>query len=80
MNSCDQWGACCKGHVIVEAYALDVLREPQVAAAEIGEWTREMSYQSLMAELEQDGKCLIIAGGQECRFFRGDNTQTLHCH
>jgi hypothetical protein len=52
---CDQCGACCKGHLIVEAYALDVLREPHLAAADIGDWTRDMAYQTLMAELDQDG-------------------------
>ena len=78
MKTCDQCGACCKGHLIVEAYDLDLLREPHLAAADIGEWTREMSYQTLMAELEQDGKCLIIAGGQECKFLRGDNSCAIY--
>lgn len=72
---CDQCGACCRGHLIVEAYDLDVLREPHLAAADIGEWTREMSYQTLMAELGQDGKCLIIAAGEhECKLLRRENT------
>ena len=76
---CDQCGACCKGHLIVEANALDVLREPHLAAADIGEWTREMSYQTLMAELDQDGKCLVIAGGgDECKFLRGSNTCAIY--
>ena len=75
---CDQCGACCKGPLLVEAYDLDLLREPQLATAEIGDWTREMAYRDLMAELEQEGKCLIIAGGQECKFLRGDNTCAIY--
>lgn len=31
---CDCCGACCQGHLIVEAYQLDVLREPRLAQAE----------------------------------------------
>ena len=76
--NCDQCGACCKGHLIVGAYDLDVLREPHLAAADIGEWTREMSYQTMMAELEQDGKCLVIAAGDQCKFLRGNNLCAIH--
>jgi len=75
---CDQCGACCKGHLIVEAYDLDVLREPHLAAADIGERTRGMTYETLMADLQQDGRCLIIAGGDECKFLRGDNTCAIY--
>ena len=75
---CDQCGACCKGRLLVEAYDLDLLREPHLATAEIGDWTREMAYRDLMSELEQEGKCLLIAGGQECKFLRGDNTCAIY--
>jgi Fe-S-cluster containining protein len=78
MKTCNQCGACCKGHLIVEAYDLDVLREPHLAVADISERTREMSYQTLMAELEQHGKCLVIAAGQECKFLRGNNTCAIY--
>ena len=27
---CDRCGACCAGHLIVEAYHVDVLREPRL--------------------------------------------------
>ena len=37
-----------------------------------------MSYQTLMAELEQHGKCLVIAAGQECKFLRGNNTCAIY--
>jgi Fe-S-cluster containining protein len=76
--SCDKCGACCR-QLIVEAYDLDVLREPHLAAADIGERTREMVYQDLMAELEQDGACLVIAGGGEsCKFLRESGTCAIY--
>jgi len=79
MLECDQCGACCKGHLIVEAYDLDVLREQHLAAAYITERTRALSYDALMADLEQDGRCLVIAGGEsECKFQRGDNTCAIY--
>ncbi len=70
---CDHCGACCKGHLIVEAYELDVLREPRLATADISGRTRDMAEEVLMAELEQEGKCLIIAGGQQCTFLDVNN-------
>ena len=76
--TCDQCGACCNGHLIVEAYDLDVLREPHLAAADIGERTRGMTYETLMADLEQEGRCLVIAAGEECKFLRGDNTCAIY--
>ena len=76
--SCDQCGACCKGHLIVEAYELDVLREQHLATADIGEWTRDMTYETLIAALEQEGRCLVIVGGDECKFLRGDNTCAIY--
>jgi len=66
---CDSCGACCKGHLLVEVSDLDVLREPHLATADIGDWTKEMCYQTLMAELEE-GKVLVIAGGEPCKFLR----------
>ena len=76
--SCDKCGACCKGHLIVEAYDLDVLREPHLAAAEISECTRELAYADLMADLEQEGRCLVIAAGEQCKFIRGDDTCAIY--
>lgn len=70
---CDQCGACCK-QLLVEVYDLDVLREPRLATADIGSWTRDMLYAELMAELEQEGKCLLIAGpGKPCQFLDDEN-------
>lgn len=78
MKSCDKCGACCKGHLIVEVYDVDVQREPHLAAADICERTRGATYETLMANLQQDGRCLVIAGGQECKFLRGNNTCAVY--
>ena len=78
MYECEKCGACCKGHLIVEAYHLDILREPHLAAADVSERTREMTYETLMADLEQDGSCLVIAAGEECKFVRGNNTCAIY--
>lgn len=70
---CDRCGACCSGNLLVEAYDLDVWREPRLVEANIGQWTRGMTMQTLMEELEQEGKCLLIAGGEHrCAFLRED--------
>jgi Fe-S-cluster containining protein len=38
-----------------------------------------MARQTLMEELEQEGKCLILAGGAySCPFLRGDNTCDIY--
>jgi Fe-S-cluster containining protein len=76
---CDQCGACCRGPLLVEVYDLDVRREPQLATADIGTWTRDMTVQTRMAELEDEGNCLIIAGGSHaCRFLADDNKCTIY--
>ena len=76
---CQRCASCCKGHLIVEVYDLDVLREQHLATADISERTRGMSYEALMADLEQYGKCLVIAGGQdECKFLRRDNACAIY--
>lgn len=70
---CDCCGACCKGPLIVEAYALDVVREPKLATADIGTWYQGMTADEVMAELEQPGKCLLIAGSRPCQFLGADD-------
>lgn len=78
-SQCDQCGACCKGHLLVEVFDLDVLREQHLAAADISKRTRGMTHQALMAELEQGGKWLVIAGGEdECKFLRGNNKCAIY--
>ena len=75
---CDQCGACCKT-LFVEVYDIDVMRESKLIAADIGETTRGMLESTLMAELEQDGKCLLIAApGIPCEFLNGLNRCNIY--
>ena len=70
---CDQCGACCK-ELLVEVYDIDVLREPKLIAAEISQWTRGLTEKQLMDDLEQEGKCLLIAApGKPCMFLNDEN-------
>ncbi len=57
--------------MIVEAYELDVLREPRLATADLSAST--IPLRELTADLEQDGNCIVIAGSQPCKFLRADN-------
>jgi Fe-S-cluster containining protein len=78
VKECDKCGACCR-QLIVEVYDLDVMREQHLATADISGATRGDTYQALMADLEQEGHCLVIAGGGEaCEFLRGDNTCAIY--
>jgi Fe-S-cluster containining protein len=63
---CDCCGACCQGHLIVEAYDIDLIREPQLASADLSR--TDWSAARVMADLQQDGRCLVIAGGRACPF------------
>ena len=71
---CDHCGACCQGHLIVEVCDLDVLREPHLATA-AKPLRDNQTYETLMADLEQEGKCLVIAGGHSCKFL----TESFKC-
>lgn len=71
---CDQCGACCQGHLIVEVYDIDVMREPSLATAAIGRPTWQ-TYEQLMSDLEQEGRCVVIAGSRPCKFL----TESFKC-
>lgn len=60
---CDSCGACCQGHLIVEVYDIGILREPHLATATIGRPAGQ-TYHELMADLEQESNCIVIAGGR----------------
>lgn len=70
---CDRCGACCRGTLIVEADELDVLREPLLLTAAAGPWCASKSPDEIRAHLEQEFACLVIAGGQPCKFLGADN-------
>ncbi len=74
---CDQCGACCQGHLIVEADGLDVLREPRLIEAD--PYYAGMSVDEALAKLEEPGRALIIACGLDrpCPFL-SDSRCTIY--
>lgn len=75
-HECDQCGACCKGHLIVEAYELDVLREPRFASAD--SHYAERSIEQALHELQDEFKCVIVAGRQACTFLDRTNQCSIY--
>ncbi len=77
---CDQCGSCCNGHLLVEAYELDALREPRLLSAEVRVSMQELLAQDLMCELENEGRCLVISGGPDkpCKFLDSDNRCAIY--
>lgn len=77
---CDRCGACCQGHLIVEAYDLDMLREPRLATADVGHLTDGITTQEVLAAMEEPGRCLILACGTDhpCKFLGQDNLCQIH--
>ena len=63
---CDQCGACCKGHLIVEADEIDVLREPRIISAD--PHYVDKSIENVLIELQDEFKCVVVAGCQPCMF------------
>jgi Fe-S-cluster containining protein len=75
---CDRCGACCRGTLIVEAYELDILREPLLLAADHGKWCESMTPDEICTHLEQEGVCLVIAGNQPCKFLAEDGRCSIY--
>jgi Fe-S-cluster containining protein len=64
---CDGCGICCEGHLLVEADILDLLREPRLLEAD--RYRAGWSLEKALADLEEPGRCLLIAGGvRGCSF------------
>ena len=73
---CDCCGACCQGHLIVEAYDLDILREPQLIDADshyCGKTTAQV-----LNRLEESGTCLVIAAASPCPFLDPANRCSIY--
>ena len=70
MASCDQCGACCKGHLIVEADELDVLREPRLIFAD-PHYAGQAPDEVVRRLQDEVGCCVIVACGAPCPFARG---------
>jgi Fe-S-cluster containining protein len=62
---CDNCGACCKGHLIVEVEDIDILREPRLIEADRHHRGKTVE---TMLEQYQQGMAVIIAIGKPCPF------------
>jgi Fe-S-cluster containining protein len=62
---CDNCGACCKGHLIVEVEELDILREPRLIDTD-----RHHQGKTVQRMLDDyaKGMAVIIATGKPCPF------------
>lgn len=70
---CDHCGACCKGHLIVEADDVDVLREPRLINADRHHAGKGLS--QVVHEIREEFKAVILACDAPCAFLTDDN----HC-
>ena len=59
----------------MEAYELDVLREPRLASAHRHYAGRALD--DVVHELEDQFKCVLIAGGKPCPFLADDNSCSI---
>lgn len=66
---CDECGACCKGHLIVEVEDLDIIREPRLIEAD-----RHHQGKTVDQMLDDYGKgmAVIIAITKPCPFLAAD--------
>lgn len=56
---CDKCGACCKGHLIVEADDIDVPREPRLIDAD--QHHRGKSIEQIVQEIVTEWKAVFLA-------------------
>jgi Fe-S-cluster containining protein len=68
MYECDQCGACCQGNLIVEAYHIDLLREPRLREADTD--CRDKSFNEALRYLQEDDRCLVLSAAKPCLFLR----------
>ena len=62
---CDECGACCKGHLIVEVEDIDILRERRLIEAD--RHHRGKTVETMLEQYEH-GMAVIIAIGKPCPF------------
>ena len=73
---CDQCGACCKGHLIVECDSLDVLREPRLI--DVDRHHAGKPVRAVVREIDQEMKAVIIACGNQCAFLGEDKLCSIY--
>jgi Fe-S-cluster containining protein len=69
---CDCCGACCRGTLIVEAFTLDVIREPRVLHADVNGRVPTID------DLLEEEKCVVLAANVPCRFLGENNRCTIY--
>jgi Fe-S-cluster containining protein len=73
---CDKCGACCQGHLIVEADDLDALREPRLIGADphhAGKFVEQVVY-----EIQTEWKAVILSCGKPCTFLTDENLCSIY--
>ena len=73
---CDGCGACCMGHLLVEADWLDLLREPRLLEAD--RHGAGWSFDAAAKDLEDEGRSLLIAGGTRCPFLGAESRCSIY--
>ena len=73
---CDCCGACCQGRLIVLAEQLDLLREPRLLSAD--DHRSDWSLEQALSDLDDPGRCLLIAGPNSCQFLNCENRCTIY--
>ena len=68
---CDGCGACCLGYLLVEADMTDLLREPRLLEAD--QHRSGWSFDTAVRDLEEEDRCLLIAGVDRCPFLSAEN-------
>jgi Fe-S-cluster containining protein len=73
---CDNCGACCQGHLIVEADDFDVLREPRLIEADKHHCGK--SVEVVVAEIQTEFKAVFLALGAPCPFLSPDKLCAIY--
>lgn len=73
---CDRCGACCQGHLIVEADDLDVLREPRLIDAD--RHHAGQSVERVVHAIRHNWQAIHLAGGQPCGFLGQDQLCSIY--
>ena len=73
---CDCCGACCQGHLIVQAEWLDVVREPRLIQAD-RHYVNHSPTDALKL-LEEPGRAVTLACGSACRVLDEDKRCTIY--
>lgn len=68
---CDQCGACCKGHLLIECDEIDVLREPRLIDADRHHAGK--SVDQMVKEITEDCMAVLLNCGRRCQFLGEDN-------